>query len=74
MSITIDSKNINLEFSRVKLLGYYEHALNSLRPEIVYPDEAEALFGLLTKSFNSAECIKSIDSDMRETLLSTELI
>lgn len=74
MSITIDSKNINLEFSRVKLLGYYEHALNSLRPEIVYPDEAEALFGLLTKSFNSAECIKSIDSDIRETLLSTELI
>ena len=74
MSITIKDKNINLEFSRIKLLGYYENPINSSRPEKVFPEEANALFGLLSKSFNSAECIKSLDSEMRDTLLNTELI
>lgn len=32
------------------------------------------MFELLSKSFYSAECIKSLDSEMRETLLSAELI
>jgi hypothetical protein len=50
------SDNINIEFSRVKLLGYYEIPVNSSRPEREFFDEAEALFELLSKSFYSAEC------------------
>ena len=68
------NENINLEFSRVKLLGYYKTPINSIRPELNYPKEAEILYDLLSKSFNSAECIKSIDSDIRNVLLDSELI
>lgn len=68
------TENINLEFSRVKLLGYYPTPVNSIYPELSYPEEAEILNDLLSKSFNSAECIKSIDTDIRNTLLNSEVI
>lgn len=74
MSLTNNNRNINLEFSRVKLLGYYETPINCSRPEREFPEEAEILFDLLNKSFNSAECIKSVDSEMRDRLLSSEVI
>ena len=71
---TNQEKNLNLEFSRVKLLGYYEDNLNSRITEIEFPDEAEELYQLFSKSFNSIQCIKSIDSDFRNILLGSELI
>ena len=73
MNIT-NNRNINLEFSRVKLLGYYEIPINSSQPEREFPEEAETLFDLLKKSFNSAECIKSVDSEIRDKLLNAEVI
>ena len=72
--MNIIKENLNLEFSRVKLLGYYENPINSVRPEIVYREEAEILHDLLSKSFNSAECIKSVDSEIRDLLLKSEMI
>ena len=74
MNFTSNNRNINLEFSRVKLLGYYETPINSSQSERVFPKEAEALFDLLIKSFNSAECIKSVDSEVRDRLLNSEVI
>ena len=74
MNFTNNNRNINLEFSRVKLLGYYETPINSSRPEREFPEEAEILFDLLNNSFNSAVCIKSVDSEIRDILLNSEVI
>lgn len=74
MNFSEDKININLEFSRIKLLGYYDKPLNTTITEVKYLEEAEIMSELLDKSFNSIECIKTIDSDYRAELMNSELI
>lgn len=74
MMSTNQERNINLEFSRVKLLGYYEDSLNSKITEVEFQNEAKELYKLFSKSFHSVQCIKSIDTDFRNILLDSELI
>lgn len=69
-----DIRTINTEFSTVKLIGYYEKPLNTLISEVEYSKEAKIMSKLLDKSFNSIECIKTIDSDYRAKLMNSELI
>lgn len=69
-----DCNDTTLEFSNLKLLGYYKISTSFVDIEIQYPNEASLLANLLRSSFDSIDCIKSVSSEFREILLNSKLI
>ena len=69
-----DSNNTSIEFSSLKLLGYYSISSSMIDIEVKYPNEASLLANLLRASFDSVDCIKSIDSKFRDILLNSILV
>lgn len=68
------SNNDTIEFSSLKLLGYYPNPSSMIDIEIKYSIETSQLANLLKASFDSVDCIKSVDSEFREILLNSKLI
>lgn len=74
MNPTKRKTNINIEFPKVQLLGYYEEPYNTLSIEYKNPIEAGTLCQLFNESLKSIKFSKTIDLSFRRKLLNSELI
>lgn len=64
----------NFDFSRLKLIGYYQSASQKLNPESIYIDQACELARLLGDSFSASECLSSLDSSFYSDIINSVLI
>jgi hypothetical protein len=70
--INLDPNNI--DFSKLKLIGYYKSASPKLNIESININEASDLAKLLNKSFYAAECIASLNTEFYRDLIRSVLI
>lgn len=64
----------NIDFGKLKLIGYYQSASPKLNPEIIYKDQACELARLLGDSFSASECRSSLSSNFYSDIIHSVLI
>lgn len=64
----------NMEFSKLKLIGYYRSDTPKLNSELTYISEASELAELLGSSFSSNETISTMPDDLLQDILHSVLI
>ena len=64
----------NIDFSKLKLIGYYQSASPKLKPERIYKEQACELARLLGDSLSASESMDSLDTNFYSDIIHSVLI